>query len=63
MAHAMALIAEQARDLGVQQVITFVSKDNIASLKGCERAGFAPYLDRRESWTLFRWRVRFRPLT
>lgn len=63
MAHAMALIAEQARDLGVQQVITFVSEDNIASLKGCERAGFAPYLSRQESWSLFRWRVRFRPLT
>jgi RimJ/RimL family protein N-acetyltransferase len=63
MAHAMALIAEQARDIGAQKVITFVSKDNIASLKGCERAGFAPHLDRRESWTLFRRRVRFQPLT
>ncbi|NVN53456.1 hypothetical protein HLY00_3804 [Mycolicibacterium hippocampi] len=62
MAHAMALIAEQARDLGVQHVITFVSNDNIASLKGCERAGFAPYVNRRESWTLFRPRVRFQPL-
>ena len=63
MAHAMAVIAEQARDFGAQKVITFVGKDNIASLKGCERAGFAPYSDRRESWTLFRRRVRFLPLT
>ncbi len=53
MAHAMALIAEQARDFGAQHVITFVVKDNIASLKGCERAGFAPYIDREDSWTLF----------
>ena len=63
MAHAMALIAEQARDFGAQHVITFVVKDNIASLKGCERAGFAPYIDREDSWTLFRRRVRFQPLT
>jgi GNAT superfamily N-acetyltransferase len=63
MSHAMARIAEQARDFGAQRVITFVGHENVGSLKGCERAGFAPYLERRDSWTLFRRRVRFLPLT
>lgn len=44
MSAAMASIAEQANDIGARYVLTFVSMDNIASLKGCERAGFAPDL-------------------
>jgi GNAT superfamily N-acetyltransferase len=62
MSHAMALIAEAAGTLGARRVITFVHHANIASLKGCERAGFAPYIERREAWSLFRRRVRFLPL-
>jgi RimJ/RimL family protein N-acetyltransferase len=58
----MSRIAERARDIGAQHVITFVARRNVASLKGCERAGFAPYVERRESWSLFRRRVRFLPL-
>lgn len=63
MSHAMARIAERAHDIGAQHVITFVGHNNVASLKGCERAGFAPYVERRESWSLFRRRVRFLPLS
>lgn len=63
MAHAMARIAEQAKALGARYVITFVDHDNVPSLKGCERAGFAPYIERRQNWTLFRRSVRFVPLT
>jgi GNAT superfamily N-acetyltransferase len=59
MSHAMARIAERARDIGAQHVITFVACSNGASLKGCERAGFAPYVDRRENWSLFRRHVQF----
>jgi len=44
MPAAMALIAEHARDLGARSVLTFVDHDNIASLKGCQRAGFRPDL-------------------
>ena len=62
MAHAMARVAEHAVDLGARWVITFVGDDNIASLKGCRKAGFVPCLERRESWRLFRRRVRFTPL-
>src|SRR6476660_478665 len=63
MSHAMARISERARDLGAQHVITFVGLENVASLKGCERAGFAPYVKRGDSWSLFHRRVRFQPLT
>lgn len=62
MAHAMSLIADQAREFGGRWVVTFVAKSNIASLKGCKKAGFAPYVERTESWRLLRRRVRFAPL-
>lgn len=44
MSAAMALIAERATEIGARQVFTFVGVDNIASLKGCQRAGFHPVL-------------------
>jgi GNAT superfamily N-acetyltransferase len=44
MAEAMARIAERAADIGCSHVITFVDQQNIASLKGCQRAGFRPHL-------------------
>ncbi|HXM37195.1 MAG TPA: GNAT family N-acetyltransferase [Gemmatimonadales bacterium] len=62
MAHAMAKIAEAAQDFGAHQVITFVDHTNVASLKGCEKAGFAPYVERRVTWFLFRRRIRFVPV-
>ncbi len=42
MSAAMALIAERATDIGARHVLTFVGDINIASLKGCQRAGFNP---------------------
>jgi len=36
-------------------VLTFVDEGNAASLKGCARAGFVPYLRRHERFRLF-WR-------
>jgi len=59
---AMARIAEKGRDIGVRWVITFVNHKNPAAMKGCKRAGFSPYLIRRETWRLFRRRVSFTPL-
>lgn len=44
MPAAMAEIAERAVDFGARYVLTFVAIDNIPSLKGCQRAGFAPDL-------------------
>jgi len=63
MASAMAQIAAQGRVLGARWVITFVDEGNAASLKGCERAGFTPYVRRRETFRLFVRRVTFTPLT
>jgi hypothetical protein len=58
----MARIAEKARDHGGRRVITFVDHENIPALKGCQRAGFSPYLIRLVLWRLFRRRVSFQPL-
>ena len=62
MSSAMAQIAERAREFGARWVVTFVDEVNVASLKGCERAGFAPYVRRIERYRLFRRMVTFVPL-
>ncbi len=62
MPNAMARIAEQAKDFGARYVMTFVTPNNIASLKGCRKAGFFPYVERWETWRLGRRRVHFTPL-
>lgn len=48
MAAAMARIAERAADFDARYVLAFVGVDNIASLKGCKRAGFFPYIVRKQ---------------
>jgi len=62
MAAAMAQIAERADQFGARWVVTFVDEGNAASLKGCARAGFVPYLRRDERFRLFRRRVSFTPV-
>lgn len=62
MPHAMAEIAAKGRDLGARYVITFVDEDNVPALKGCQRAGFSPYLMREDRWRLFRSHSTFTPL-
>ena len=62
MPAGMAQIAERGADLGARWVITFVTVDNIPSLKGCQRAGLMPYLLRKETWRWFRQRLTFTPL-
>lgn len=59
MSAAMSMIAEKAADLGARYVITFVAADNGASLKGCARAGFAPYVDRTENFRMGRRTISF----
>jgi GNAT superfamily N-acetyltransferase len=63
MSAAMSRIAERAADHHARYVITFVGDDNIASLKGCARAGFSPYVQRRQNWRMLRQDVTFTPLT
>ena len=62
MGAAMALVAERAADYGARRVITFVDEQNAASFKGCVRAGFSPYLRRRERFRLFHRSVTFEPI-
>lgn len=62
MPSAMAQIAAIAAAGGARWVMTYVGDDNIASLKGCKRAGFAPFQEREERWRLFRQRVSFTAL-
>jgi GNAT superfamily N-acetyltransferase len=62
MPAAMARIAEKAQSHGARRVITFVDHHNVPALKGCQRAGFSPYLIRVDRWRLFRRRVNFRRL-
>ncbi|MDD7969019.1 GNAT family N-acetyltransferase [Actinomycetospora lemnae] len=63
MSAGMSMIAEKAADLGARRVLTFVGVDNIASLKGCERAGFLPAIHRCETRRLGRLRVDFRTMS
>lgn len=64
MSAAMAMIAERAADFGARYVMTFVGEDNIASLKGCRRAGFSPDMTHARHDSLFGLirRNRFEPL-
>ena len=65
MSAAMAMIAERAEGFGARYVHTFVGTDNTASLKGCQRAGFQPYLLHRRTQHGFGFFVRnsFEPLS
>ncbi len=59
MGAAMAQVAEHAAHGGTRRVITFTDEVNEASIKGCMRAGFTPYLRRREKFRLFYRHVTF----
>ncbi len=59
MPHAMYRIAEKASKMGADSVLTFVTINNIPSLKGCKSCGFYPYILRKEKWVLFRHYVSF----
>jgi hypothetical protein len=62
MPAAMALLAEHAASLGASRVITFVGIPNIPSIKGCERAGFAPYTTRETVYRLGSRQISFHPV-
>jgi hypothetical protein len=62
MPAAMAVIAEKGLLSGARYAVTYVQKDNIAALKGCAAAGFAPYMVRNERWRIFSFKESFRSL-
>lgn len=53
MPAAMAMISERAVELGCRYVLTFVSSENVPSLKGCAKAGFVPFATRHDMRFLF----------
>ncbi len=53
MPRAMALIAEQAGNIGCRHVMTFVREENIPALKGCQRAGFQMHCRQTVTWRFF----------
>lgn len=59
MPAAMARIAERASELGARRVLTFVVPENIPSLKGCQRSGFVPHLQKNDCWKIFRRLITF----
>lgn len=61
MGAAMAEIAGYALPLGARWAITYVSCNNLASLKACVNAGFRPYMISTEKWRGFRLRQSFCP--
>ncbi len=63
MPMTMSTICEKAAILNVRRVNTFVDITNIASLKGCSRAGFYPYLIREDRWIFFKRSISFHPVT
>ena len=62
MQHSMAEIATKGKESGARWIITFVRADNIPSLKGCNRAGFSPYLVHEHKWRFFFCRSEVRML-
>jgi hypothetical protein len=62
MSAAMTEIAAQASQLGARWVLTVVSELNLASIKGCIRAGFQPHLLKLDHWRILRHQVRYTAL-
>jgi GNAT superfamily N-acetyltransferase len=59
---AMAALADTARAEGIRRLIMFAPADNPEMLKLCEWAGFVPFVERTESYRLFRSRMTFKRL-
>jgi RimJ/RimL family protein N-acetyltransferase len=62
MSAAMAQIAARASALGARWVLTVVAEPNLASIKGCIRAGFQPHMLKLDRWRMLRHQVRYTAL-
>jgi hypothetical protein len=63
MPRAMSILCEKAAQLDVKRINTFVTITNIPSLRGCKRAGFYPYMIRKDRWLFFKRFISFHPVT
>jgi hypothetical protein len=60
---ATASIAEKGKEIGVDNIITFVDIKNISSLRSVVAAGFVPYTLRKERWIFLFRKVDFLPIS
>lgn len=56
---AISEILEKGNIIGVSYILAFIDVNNIPSLRSYKRAGFYPYILRREKWFFFIKRVSF----
>lgn len=54
MGRAMAQISQKGAEAGARWLYTFVTVDNLASLRGCKNAGFRPFQIRTEKLRFLR---------
>ena len=59
MPSALDKIAKEIKDSDIRFLMLFVEIDNVASLKGCHRAGFSPYVLRTEKWFFMKRKITF----
>lgn len=60
MSEAVSRIAEMGLAHGARWVTAYVEHDNLASLRGCAKAGFHPHMVRIEKWRGIRMKPTFR---
>ena len=54
MPSAMGQLAEKGKEVGARWAIVYVFDSNIASIRGCLKAGFVKYKMGKEVWRMFR---------
>jgi hypothetical protein len=63
MPDALSQLWERDATLNVRRMVAFVDSKNTSSLKGFKKAGFLPYVIRKDRWRLFRRQSKYMPLT
>ena len=60
--NVMPLLAERAREQGIEWLIAYPPAGNGPMLRAAYWAGFEPFVQRRDTYRLFRRKVRFEPV-
>jgi RimJ/RimL family protein N-acetyltransferase len=60
--NVLPLLAERGRERGIEWLVAYPPVDNRRMIGAFEWAGFEPFIQRRDSYRLFRRKVRFEPL-
>jgi RimJ/RimL family protein N-acetyltransferase len=57
MINSLYKILQKGTELGYRRAIAFVRHSNVPSLKGFKKAGFFPYMIRKDKWRIFKRKV------